>query len=124
MLEIDGSIFRIGNLINYDFRIGGAKNRDDNNSSSISAPYNGSASDNDDADNYVASSPHQLVPLNDQSNHTKNDLKVARKSGYLKKQGGKIKTWHERWFILTGDELNYYKDADGKYLVSSKFINK
>ena len=48
---------------------------------------------------------------------TKVNSKDTIKSGYLKKQGGKIKTWHERWFVLTKDYLNYYKDADGKYLV-------
>lgn len=29
--------------------------------------------------------------------------------GYLSKRGGRIHTWHKRWFVLTGDLLFYYK---------------
>jgi hypothetical protein len=41
------------------------------------------------------------------SNRSK--LKGARKTGWLSKRGGRIHTWHRRWFILTGDLLFYYK---------------
>lgn len=40
--------------------------------------------------------------------------------GWLRKQGGFVKTWHTRWFVLRGDQLYYYKDEDEtKALVSS-----
>uniref|UniRef100_A0A674P8M5 Rho GTPase-activating protein 24 n=1 Tax=Takifugu rubripes TaxID=31033 RepID=A0A674P8M5_TAKRU len=29
--------------------------------------------------------------------------------GWLRKQGGFVKTWHSRWFVLRGDQLHYYK---------------
>lgn len=33
----------------------------------------------------------------------------ARHKGWLNKRGGRIHTWHKRWFVLTGDLLFYYK---------------
>ncbi|XP_064393491.1 rho GTPase-activating protein 24-like isoform X2 [Halichondria panicea] len=35
--------------------------------------------------------------------------KGARKMGWLSKRGGRIHTWHKRWFVLTGDLMFYYK---------------
>ncbi|KAJ3606105.1 hypothetical protein NHX12_028148, partial [Muraenolepis orangiensis] len=32
--------------------------------------------------------------------------------GWLKKQGGFVKTWHTRWFVLRRDQLHYYKDEE------------
>ncbi|KAJ8338957.1 hypothetical protein SKAU_G00357430 [Synaphobranchus kaupii] len=32
--------------------------------------------------------------------------------GWLRKQGGFVKTWHTRWFVLKGDKLYYYKDEE------------
>lgn len=32
--------------------------------------------------------------------------------GWLKKQGGFVKTWHSRWFVLRGEQLHYYKDEE------------
>ncbi|XP_063271090.1 rho GTPase-activating protein 24 isoform X1 [Prinia subflava] len=37
---------------------------------------------------------------------------VATKCGWLRKQGGFVKTWHTRWFVLKGDQLYYFKDED------------
>ncbi|GAA6069243.1 rho GTPase-activating protein 24 isoform X1 [Tachysurus ichikawai] len=37
--------------------------------------------------------------------------KVLR-HGWLRKQGGFVKTWHSRWFVLRGEQLYYYKDED------------
>lgn len=43
------------------------------------------------------------------------------KCGWLRKQGGFVKTWHTRWFVLKGDQLYYFKDEDEtKPLVSGK----
>lgn len=45
----------------------------------------------------------------------------ATKCGWLRKQGGFVKTWHTRWFVLKGDQLYYFKDEDEtKPLVSEK----
>ncbi|KAJ8286646.1 hypothetical protein GJAV_G00041520 [Gymnothorax javanicus] len=32
--------------------------------------------------------------------------------GWLRKQGGFVKTWHTRWFVLKGEQLCYYKDEE------------
>eukprot|EP00033_Pygsuia_biforma_P001798 GCRY01002010.1.p1 GENE.GCRY01002010.1~~GCRY01002010.1.p1 ORF type:complete len:439 (+),score=97.56 GCRY01002010.1:222-1538(+) len=32
--------------------------------------------------------------------------------GFLKKQGGRVKTWKTRWFLLTGNVLYYFKSPD------------
>ncbi|XP_027881396.1 rho GTPase-activating protein 24 isoform X2 [Xiphophorus couchianus] len=32
--------------------------------------------------------------------------------GWLRKQGGFVKTWHSRWFVLRGELLYYYKDEE------------
>ncbi|XP_052761702.1 rho GTPase-activating protein 24-like isoform X3 [Mya arenaria] len=34
------------------------------------------------------------------------------KSGWLRKQGGMVKTWHRRWFVLNGDYLFYFQKED------------
>ena len=45
----------------------------------------------------------------------------AMKCGWLRKQGGFVKTWHTRWFVLKGDQLYYFKDEDEtKPLVSKE----
>ena len=50
------------------------------------------------------------------------DSQIVEMSGYLKKQGGVIKTWNERWFVLKGSALHYYKEQGGKYIVSQSFL--
>ena len=34
------------------------------------------------------------------------------KAGWLKKQRSIMKGWQQRWFVLRGDQLFYYKDKD------------
>ncbi|XP_076980780.1 rho GTPase-activating protein 22 [Tamandua tetradactyla] len=34
------------------------------------------------------------------------------KAGWLKKQRGIMKNWQQRWFVLRGDQLFYYKDKE------------
>lgn len=34
------------------------------------------------------------------------------KSGWLRKQGGMVRTWHRRWFCLNGDCLFYFTKED------------
>ncbi|XP_031508204.1 rho GTPase-activating protein 22 isoform X14 [Papio anubis] len=42
--------------------------------------------------------PHRLGPV--------------LKAGWLKKQRSIMKNWQQRWFVLRGDQLFYYKDKD------------
>jgi len=37
-------------------------------------------------------------------------LGTPDKDGFLTKQGGSIKTWKRRWFVLKGDTVYYYKN--------------
>lgn len=46
----------------------------------------------------------------------------ALKCGWLRKQGGFVKTWHTRWFVLKGDQLYYFKDEDETKPLVSKEI--
>ncbi|CAN0142974.1 unnamed protein product [Lampetra planeri] len=40
---------------------------------------------------------------------------LAGKSGYMVKQGGRVKSWKKRWFVLERNELKYYNNqADDK----------
>ena len=38
------------------------------------------------------------------------------KEGWLEKQGGMIKTWKNRWFILRNKTLFYYKEKNGELM--------
>lgn len=58
---------------------------------------------NNEDDDEVAVSPDEI------SNFIRMDTKIT-KEGYLIKQGGKIKTWKRRWFVLRESTLAYYKD--------------
>lgn len=42
--------------------------------------------------------------------------------GWLRKQGGFVKTWHTRWFVLRGDQLHYYKDEDETKALGAIFL--
>uniref|UniRef100_A0A8C2X8V4 Rho GTPase-activating protein 24 n=1 Tax=Cyclopterus lumpus TaxID=8103 RepID=A0A8C2X8V4_CYCLU len=42
--------------------------------------------------------------------------------GWLRKQGGFVKTWHSRWFVLRGDQLNYYKDEEESKVLGAIFL--
>ncbi|XP_051772556.1 rho GTPase-activating protein 24-like isoform X1 [Ctenopharyngodon idella] len=42
--------------------------------------------------------------------------------GWLRKQGGFVKTWHTRWFVLRGDQLHYYKDEDETKALGTIFL--
>ncbi|XP_001339010.2 rho GTPase-activating protein 24 isoform X1 [Danio rerio] len=48
-------------------------------------------------------------------------LEVLR-CGWLRKQGGFVKTWHTRWFVLRGDQLYYYKDEDETKALGTIFL--
>ena len=45
------------------------------------------------------------------SSKTFNSAKDIRAKGWLHKQGGSIKTWKKRWFVLGEDTIKYYVDA-------------
>ena len=36
----------------------------------------------------------------------------VKKSGWLRKQGGVVKTWHRRWFVLNGEYLFYFQKEE------------
>jgi len=36
----------------------------------------------------------------------------ADKKGFLTKQGGRVKTWKKRWFVLTNNNLYYFRSPD------------
>lgn len=36
----------------------------------------------------------------------------AEKKGYLTKQGGRVKTWKKRWFVLANNNLYYFKSRE------------
>ncbi|KAM9794843.1 rho GTPase-activating protein 24 isoform 1-T1 [Syngnathus typhle] len=42
--------------------------------------------------------------------------------GWLRKQGGFVKTWHSRWFVLRGDQLLYYKDEEESKSLGAIFL--
>uniref|UniRef100_A0A3B3Z758 Rho GTPase-activating protein 24 n=1 Tax=Periophthalmus magnuspinnatus TaxID=409849 RepID=A0A3B3Z758_9GOBI len=42
--------------------------------------------------------------------------------GWLRKQGGFVKTWHTRWFVLRGDQLYYYKDEEETKALGAIFL--
>uniref|UniRef100_A0AAX7SPP4 Rho GTPase-activating protein 24 n=1 Tax=Astatotilapia calliptera TaxID=8154 RepID=A0AAX7SPP4_ASTCA len=48
-------------------------------------------------------------------------LNVIR-CGWLRKQGGFVKTWHSRWFVLKGDQLYYYKDEEETKALGAIFL--
>lgn len=43
------------------------------------------------------------------------------REGWLAKQGGRVKTWKRRWFILTGNCLYYFKDPSVRTLLDSRW---
>uniref|UniRef100_A0A8C9A606 Rho GTPase-activating protein 24 n=1 Tax=Prolemur simus TaxID=1328070 RepID=A0A8C9A606_PROSS len=47
-----------------------------------------------------------------ESPHQSQGRQNAVRCGWLRKQGGFVKTWHTRWFVLKGDQLYYFKDED------------
>ena len=36
----------------------------------------------------------------------------SQKCGWLKKQGGVVKSWHRRWFTIKGDHMYYFNTDD------------
>lgn len=65
-----------------------------------------------------AGSPHHSVV---QSCSEKPWSGVVR-CGWLRKQGGFVKTWHSRWFVLRGDQLYYYKDEEETKALGTIFL--
>ncbi|XP_019639383.1 PREDICTED: rho GTPase-activating protein 24-like [Branchiostoma belcheri] len=43
-------------------------------------------------------------------------------SGWLRKQGGVVKNWQRRWFVLRGDQLFYYTKEDESKLQGTIFL--
>ena len=104
------------NIVEYFFRIGPNKQNDP--SKAGLKPNYVSGSDSDDASKILSTSEKAMTPPYGRSRSSKHDRQPGIKSGYLKKQGAKMKNWSERWFVLQSDSLEYYKEPNGKYLVS------
>jgi len=68
---------------------------------SISA-ISDASTESEDEDN-VPSTPTEVKP-------SPQNLTIIRK-GFLTKQGGRIKTWKKRWFVLDSSKLTYYKET-------------
>lgn len=52
-----------------------------------------------------------------QTSFTEENMNAAQRqriirSGWLKKQGGMVRTWHRRWFCLNNDFLFYFAKED------------
>jgi ankyrin repeat protein/uncharacterized membrane protein YgcG len=45
---------------------------------------------------------------------TRDQMSAVSKKGYLTKQGGRIKTWKKRWFVVSDGCLYYYKATGDK----------
>ena len=37
---------------------------------------------------------------------------ISCKEGYLIKQGGRVKNWKKRWFVVQNDHMAYYENKD------------
>lgn len=53
------------------------------------------------------------VITNELKMETSASYKAASKKGYLTKQGGRIKTWKQRWFVVADNCLYYFKNDKG-----------
>lgn len=49
-------------------------------------------------------------------------LQKVIKEGYLHKRGGRIPSWHKRWFILKGDILFYYRNPSVSICVVKAYL--
>nr|XP_039251866.1 uncharacterized protein LOC120329334 [Styela clava] len=68
--------------------------------------------------------PSQKLPKqtkkSEQNGQENEKLEIfIRREGYLKKMGEKLKLWKQRWFVLRGTMLNYYKDKNSNVLLGS-----
>ncbi|XP_011407437.1 PREDICTED: dual adapter for phosphotyrosine and 3-phosphotyrosine and 3-phosphoinositide-like [Amphimedon queenslandica] len=50
----------------------------------------------------------------DEDDETRVGYSAATKEGYIKKQGGQIKSWKTRWFVLKDANLSYYSNHKSK----------
>ena len=49
-------------------------------------------------------------------------MQETLKQGWLKKQGGVVKSWHNRWFTLKGDQLYYYTSENESKMQGTIFL--
>ncbi|ETL33880.1 hypothetical protein F441_14129 [Phytophthora nicotianae CJ01A1] len=72
-----------------------------------------SASEQDDQQVVEERNSTDLIPRNESQGCV----------GWLKKEGGKVKSWKRRYFTLYGSKLSYYKSEKGSLLRSVSVIN-
>ena len=66
------------------------------------------------------------------NNHSERPTVIHKRShmtGWLRKQGGVVKSWHRRWFVLHGDMLTYYNNPSdykklGEFLLPGNIITE
>ena len=69
----------------------------------------------------------RMFSIFNRMNHPNNNNNKI-KSGWLRKQGGMVKSWHRRWFVLNGNCLFYFAREDdiktlgNLYLPGNKII--
>jgi len=51
-------------------------------------------------------------------------MSINSKEGYLTKQGGRVKNWKARWFVLYKNELKYYKTKGDPSPIKQLDLNK
>ncbi len=56
------------------------------------------------------------------SNRSAIQQQKSSKCGWLKKQGGVVKSWHRRWFTIKGDQIYYYTNDDENKLLGTIFL--
>ncbi|MEQ2223910.1 hypothetical protein ILYODFUR_001999 [Ilyodon furcidens] len=77
----------------------------------------------------AAAMDEQSMSLNSSTQHcggyptTKGQRSNVIRCGWLRKQGGFVKTWHSRWFVLRGELLYYYKDEEETKPLVSLFVH-
>nr|XP_032825092.1 dual adapter for phosphotyrosine and 3-phosphotyrosine and 3-phosphoinositide-like isoform X2 [Petromyzon marinus] len=49
---------------------------------------------------------------------------LAGKSGYMVKQGGRVKSWKKRWFVLERNELKYYNNREDTKPIDTLLISR
>ncbi|XP_014661659.1 PREDICTED: dual adapter for phosphotyrosine and 3-phosphotyrosine and 3-phosphoinositide-like isoform X2 [Priapulus caudatus] len=63
---------------------------------------------------------HRELPISE----LKPSSSIDYKDGYLTKLGGSVKSWKTRWFVLTRNELSYFKDKNDKEAIRTMLLEE
>jgi hypothetical protein len=64
---------------------------------------------------------HATVPLSYDVFFRRSGEKALEKSGYLTKLGGKLKSWHKRYFVLKNGSLSYWKSQVSSHKIPGRY---